>query len=61
MKSILMEMHIYDFVKNLKYYGNIKLCEHVYMNRMILNNGGKIFIYPKLMMGPHKIRVTIVI
>ena len=46
----------YKSIQNLKYYGNNKLCEHVYINRMILNNGGKIYIYPKLMMGPHKIQ-----
>jgi hypothetical protein len=46
----------YKFIKNLNYDGNKKLCEHVFLNRMIINNGGKIFIYPKLIMGPHKIQ-----
>ena len=32
------------------------MCEHVFLNKMIINNGGKIFIYPKLMVGPHKIQ-----
>ena len=46
----------YKFIKNLNYNGNKKLCEHVFLNKMIINNGGKIFIYPKLMVGPHKIQ-----
>ena len=46
----------YKFIKKLKKNRNKRLCEHVYLNRMIINNGGKIFIYPKLMVGPHKIQ-----
>jgi len=46
----------YNCIKNLYYKGNKRLCEHVFLNKMIIKNGGKIFIYPKLIMGPHKIQ-----
>ena len=46
----------YNIIKDLKYKGNDRLCEHVFLHKSILKNNGKIFIYPKLIMGPHKIQ-----
>ena len=45
----------YKDIKNCKYNGD-KTCEHVsFHQEMIRNNNAKLYIHPKLIVGPHKI------
>lgn len=45
----------YDIIKDCYYKGDEKLCEHVFLHNLISKKGGNIYIYPKLITGPHYI------